>query len=72
MSKGVSYLVAILACIGVIFAFSMIMATANLDGVIFYIIMFAICTTVWKVITSFAKKDNEETEEKQDDTNNIS
>lgn len=68
MSKGVSYLVAILACIVVMIA----MAAANLKGTLFYIIMIAICTAVWKGITSFAKKDNKETEEKQDDTNTIS
>ena len=37
-----------------------------------WIPMISICAAVWKGITGFAKKDNKETEEKQDDTNTIS
>lgn len=70
MSKGISYIVAILACIMVMVIFSLIMAVANLRGTLFYIIMFATCTVVWKSITSLAKKDKIKKEEEQDDKKN--
>jgi len=62
MSKGLSYLLAILACGIVIFACSMLMAVANVKGTFFYVIMFGICVVVWKGITSLAKKERDEDE----------